>query len=55
MFNCLSQKITLTSLTTIDIGYLGECKKTKNKKQKTKNKKRKDKRSKYLAESTSKH
>jgi hypothetical protein len=53
MFKCLSQKITLTSLTTIDLGYLGESK--KNKKQKTKNRKRKDKRSKYLAEPTSKH
>jgi len=55
MFKCLSQKITLTSLTTIDLGYLGECKKTKNKKEKTKKEKRKDKRSKYLAEPTSKH
>jgi hypothetical protein len=48
MFNCLSEKIRLPSLTTIDLGYLGECKKTKNRK-------RKDKRSKYLAEPTSKH
>jgi hypothetical protein len=36
MFNCLSEKIRLPSLTTIDLGYLGECKKTKNKKQKKK-------------------
>ncbi len=47
MFNCLSQKIMLTSLTTIDLGYLGDCKPNK--------KKRKDEQSKYLAEPTSKH
>jgi hypothetical protein len=40
MFKCLSQKITLTSLTTIDLGYLGECK--KNKKQKTEKEKTSD-------------
>jgi hypothetical protein len=42
MFNCLSQKITLTSLTTIDLGYLGESKKTKNRKQKTEQEKTSD-------------
>ena len=36
MFNCLSQKIMLTSLTTIDLGYLGDCKPNK-KKEKTSN------------------